>query len=161
MLSDQGFSREGATSERAKMKINYDHSRNIHGIEGPESVFRVLLSEGLPSSVLDVGCGTGTWLRAALKCGLEDVIGIDGVEIPIDSMLLPPRYFICANLTKPIDLGRQFGAVLCLEVAEHLPEDCAPTLVESLIRHSDCVIFSAACPNQTGQNHINCQWPEY
>jgi len=34
-------------------------------------------------------------------------------------------------------------------------------LVTSLRAHADTVIFSAACPGQEGQGHINCQWPSY
>jgi hypothetical protein len=30
-----------------------------------------------------------------------------------------------------------------------------------LVKHSDLVVFSAACPNQPGQHHVNCQWPAY
>jgi len=33
--------------------------------------------------------------------------------------------------------------------------------VRSLVTHSDIVLFGAACPGQPGQQHINCQWPEW
>jgi SAM-dependent methyltransferase len=36
-----------------------------------------------PRSVLDVGCGLGTWLAAFVDHGVEDVYGIDGHDIPI------------------------------------------------------------------------------
>jgi hypothetical protein len=65
------------------------------------------------------------------------------------------------DLEQPWDLGRKFDLVLCLEVAEHLHENSAAHLVRSLTMHSDLVVFSAACPNQFGQGHINCQWPVY
>ena len=50
---------------------------------------------------------------------------------------------------------------MCLEVAEHLPETAAASLVESLVNLSSVVLFSAAIPMQGGTNHINEQWPEY
>jgi ribosomal protein L11 methylase PrmA len=31
-----------------------------------------------PKSVVDVGCGLGTWLTAFNKEGVEDILGIDG-----------------------------------------------------------------------------------
>ena len=49
----------------------------------------------------------------------------------------------------------------CLEVGEHLPPESAGTLVRSLCTHSDRIFFSAAAPQQLGEHHINCQWPEY
>ena len=33
--------------------------------------------------------------------------------------------------------------------------------MENLVAHSDRVVFSGACPGQSGQHHVNCQWPEY
>jgi hypothetical protein len=46
-------------------------------------------------------------------------------------------------------------------VAEHLSPSVAAEFIRSLCRHSDLVFFSAACPGQPGQHHINCQWPDY
>src|SRR5687768_14441955 len=31
-----------------------------------------------PKSVIDVGCGTGTWLATFLEHGMTDVFGVDG-----------------------------------------------------------------------------------
>jgi hypothetical protein len=58
-------------------------------------------------------------------------------------------------------LGRRFSAVLCLEVAEHLDSQFEHSLIRGLTNHSDLVVFSAACPGQPGQHHVNCQWPEH
>src|SRR5690606_41065311 len=65
------------------------------------------------------------------------------------------------DLRHPFDLGRGFDLVICLEVAEHLPESSAADLVDSLCRHSNRILFSAAIPGQGGQNHLNEQWSEY
>jgi hypothetical protein len=46
-------------------------------------------------------------------------------------------------------------------VGEHLPASAAGTLVKTLTKHSDTVLFSAACPGQPGQHHVNCQWPAF
>jgi SAM-dependent methyltransferase len=139
--------------------VDYDHSANIHGQEGPRQVFSSLIPGWAPSSLLDVGCGTGTWLRAALDTGVKDVVGIDGVEIASNSLLVPEKCFLVRDLTKPIDLGRRFDLAVCLEVAEHLEVEHAETLIQTLVRHSDCVVFSAAAPGQPGQHHVNCEPP--
>jgi SAM-dependent methyltransferase len=143
------------------MKIDYDHLRNLHTAEGPRAALRTLTEEGCPLSILDVGCGTGTWLRAALDAGVRDVMGIDGIQIPADQLLIPKTVFRLLDLTQPVDLGRPFDLVFCLEVAEHLEECYAETLLSTLVRHSNRIIFSAACPGQPGQHHVNCRWPEW
>ena len=46
-------------------------------------------------------------------------------------------------------------------MVEHLHESSAETIVKTLTDASDIILFSAAIPNQGGQNHINEQWPNY
>ena len=46
-------------------------------------------------------------------------------------------------------------------MAEHLPEEAAETLVATLVRLGPAILFSAAIPNQGGENHLNEQWPSY
>jgi hypothetical protein len=93
--------------------------------------------------------------------GAREVFGIDGVPIAHERLLFDPQFFRVWDLTSPLDLGRKFDVTLCLEVAEHLDEQFAPTLIDNLTRHSDRVVFSAACPDQPGQHHVNCRWPSY
>jgi hypothetical protein len=141
--------------------IDYDHDRNLHTTLGARVALKKLFSGKVPKSLLDVGCGRGTWLRAALEAGVDDIFGVDGVAIPESALLFPSKYFGRQDLSEQIDLGRTFEIVLCLEVAEHLPEDHAPQLISTLVSHSDLIVFSAAAPGQRGQHHVNCQWPEY
>ena len=68
---------------------------------------------------------------------------------------IPADRFNVGNLTRPLDLGRRFDLVQCLEVGEHLPRAASGTLVASLCTHGDIVVFSAAVPGQGGENHIN------
>jgi len=143
------------------MPINYNHSQNRHTLKGAQATLSQSSALAMSKSMLDVGCGAGTWLRAALDLGISDVFGIDGVDIPSDQLLVDPRLFKQCDLTAPVNLGRKFEIVLCLEVGEHLDARSAAVLIGTLARHSDNVVFSAACPGQPGQNHVNCQWPEY
>ena len=143
------------------MKVNYDHSKNLHTLGAPQAALPVLFEQEKPASLLDVGCGNGTWLEAALEFGIPKVFGLDGINIPPDKLHLLAGKFQQQDLTLPWNLNRRFDAVLCLEVAEHLAEAHAKTLIKSITLHGDFVIFSAACPGQPGQHHVNCQWPVY
>lgn len=114
-----------------------------------------------PTSVADVGCGTGSWLRQYIEAGLTDVLGVDGF-LPEEALsLVPASATLLFDLSKPLDLGRRFDIAQSLEVAEHLPSESAPDFVQSLIDLSDFVVFGAAVPGQGGTNHINEQWQSY
>jgi ubiquinone/menaquinone biosynthesis C-methylase UbiE len=41
------------------MAIDYEHSQNIHTLNGPQAALPVLFADNKPTSLLDVGCGTG------------------------------------------------------------------------------------------------------
>ena len=113
------------------------------------------------TSVVDVGCGVGTWLRAFEEHAITDVYGIDGDYVNIHQLQISQGKFLAHDLVKPIRLDRKFDCCLSLEVAEHLPSQSATEFVASLTTLSDVVVFSAAIPNQGGVCHINEQWQSH
>lgn len=112
-------------------------------------------------SVLDVGCGVGTFLRVFTEHGVSDILGLDGDYVPRDRLRIDPSRFQGRDLGEPLDLGRRFDLVMSLEVAEHLEDARADLFVENLCRHGDVVLFSAAIPDQGGTHHVNERWPSY
>lgn len=142
-------------------KINYNHSKNLHLLDAPSKIFPMILQKYDPKSILDVGCGLGTWLKVISDCGIDDFLGIDGIEVADDSFLVSKSRFQKQNLISHWDLDRKFDLLLCLEVAEHLPSESADSFIQTLTNHSDIIVFSAAVPHQPGQGHINCQWINY
>ena len=112
-------------------------------------------------SVVDVGCGTGHWVRAFMDSGVLDVLGVDGDYVHERKLRVPRSAFAAWDLSRPLRLGRQFDLCLCLEVAEHLLPKCAARFVASLVSLAPVVVFSAAIPGQGGTHHVNEQWPSY
>jgi SAM-dependent methyltransferase len=114
-----------------------------------------------PKSIVDVGCGAGTWLRVAREHGIDDVFGLDGPWVSTDALEIPPECFLATDLATPSALDRTFDLVLSLEVAEHLPPSKAEDFVDQLTALGPVVVFSAAIPGQGGTGHTNEQWPDY
>ena len=107
-------------------------------------------------SVVDIGSGQGVWAKAFLdQPSINDVIAVDGDYVNRDRLHIPVESFVAHDLTTPLDLKKRFDLVVSLEVAEHLPADVALAFIETLTRHSQRVLFSAAIPGQGGEHHIN------
>lgn len=121
-------------------------------------------------SVVDVGCGTGAWLNAALQLGAAEVAGVDGDYVDRTQLEIPDACFVPSDLaTTTIERLRQHPAIgsrtfdLCMsmEVAEHLPPQAAAGFVDLLCSLAPVVVFSAAIPFQGGTDHLNEQFPSY
>ncbi|SLN72515.1 hypothetical protein ROJ8625_03844 [Roseivivax jejudonensis] len=110
-----------------------------------------------PRSVLDLGSGRGVWLDAWKHAGATDILGVDGDYVERDRLAIPAESFLAADLTQPVETGRRFDLAQSLEVGEHLPTEASETLVDSLTRASDRVLFSAAVTGQGGEFHVNEQ----
>jgi SAM-dependent methyltransferase len=140
----------------------YQHLESTHNMTAPRLMMPFILQLLKPHSLLDVGCGLATWIAAGKELGVTDVLGVDGDFVDRSLLKVPEHQFMALDLRLPFDLGRSFDVAISLEVAEHLPESSADGLIDSLCRHADKIVFSAANPGQDGgQNHINCQWSAY
>jgi SAM-dependent methyltransferase len=114
-----------------------------------------------PSSVVDLGCGTGEWLAVFAANGVDDILGVDGDYVDRGRLAIPPDRFRPHDLAAPLALGRRFDLALSLEVGEHLPEVAAHRLVASLVAAAPLVLFGAAIPDQRGEGHVNEQWQDW
>jgi len=137
--------------------IPYIHTADAHNPQAASEIVPYIISLCNPSSVLDVGCGLGDFLKIFQSHGVADILGLDGTWVDTEKLFIDTVFFRVANLEQSFDLGRQFDLVLCLEVAEHLNSEANDVFVQSLCRHADTIVFSAAIPGQGGQNHINEQ----
>ncbi|WP_421877817.1 methyltransferase domain-containing protein [Marinoscillum sp.] len=110
-----------------------------------------------PESVIDFGCGRGTWLKAALDIGVKEAVGIEGYWVKKEDLFDPRIELINTNLEDEIKLGRKFDLAISLEVGEHLSYKRADSFIGDITEAADIVLFSAALPGQGGENHINEQ----
>jgi SAM-dependent methyltransferase len=126
-----------------------------------EEIVPLLLELTGARSVVDVGCGLGTWLAVFSEHGVADVVGLDGPEVDISALEIPPARFRVSDLERPERLDRRFDLALCLETAEHISSDRAESLIDFLVSLAPVVCFSAAIPMQSGVGHVNEQWATY
>ncbi len=115
------------------------------------------------NSVVDVGCGRGTWLAQWKAFGVDEIKGLDGGYIDRARLAIDASAFTAVNLAEPasVEVPCRFDLAQSLEVAEHLPAASAADFVALLCALSDVVLFSAAQPGQGGEDHINEQAPSF
>ncbi len=125
------------------------------------SIVALLKPKLKPNSVLDVGCGRGVWPSEWRRVGVADSVGVDGPYVDRASLAIPYESFIAWDLSQPLQLNRHFDLVQSLEVAQCIDGAYADVFVDSLCRHGELIMFSAAVPGQGGERHVNEQPLEY
>ena len=119
-----------------------------------------------PNSVVDIGCGSGSWLRACQDLGVGTIHGVDINEVEEQTLFVPRNVidiFDFSNLASQEEFvsSQKYDLAISLEVAEHLEPQNAVSFVKYLTLFSDVVLFSAAHPYQHGVHHVNCQPASY
>ncbi len=112
-------------------------------------------------TVLDLGCGTGIWLRVMRDGGRRQVFGVDFEATDPADLEVDPDLVLTADLGQRLDLHQRYDLVMCLEAAEHIDAQFADVVVDNCVRHADLILFSAALPGQQGVHHVNEQPPQY
>ena len=113
------------------------------------------------TSVVDFGCGVGTWLRAFQEHGVDDLLGFEGDWITEKRQFVSPGTIQIMDLNEPRAAPRPYALAMSLEVAEHLLPESAEPFVAALCASAPVVLFSAAIPGQGGTKHINERWQDY
>lgn len=125
----------------------------------PKKVIDEILNNFHPKSILDIGCGTGVSLKYFLNQNI-DATGVENSKLAIKQSNIANK-IIRHNLKKELDLNKKFDLVWSFEVIEHIHPQYEKIFLNTLIRHGDRVIISAARPGQGGHGHFNEQLPEY
>jgi hypothetical protein len=117
-------------------------------------ILGLLLNCYNPKSMVDFGCGIGTWLNAGELYGIKTLKGYDGSWVK-GKIISENIDFTPIDFEDPkVDI-KKYDLAISMEVAEHLSTSAAINLVRMLCLSSDVVLFSAAIKNQGGTNHIN------
>jgi Methyltransferase domain len=114
-----------------------------------------------PQSVVDLGCGDGSWLSVFREHGASRILGFDGEWVDERRLRIPLADFRRAKLDRPVVADGRFDLAMSLEVAEHLPESRAAGFVADMTTLAPVVLFSAAIPEEGGLHHVNERWPSY
>ena len=138
----------------------YIHEEKIHNSEASEIIVPHVLNLLDIDSVVDFGCGLGNFIKTFKDHGINEILGLDGPWVEEEKIFnnISRKEFLVVDLESPIKLDKRYDLGICLEVVEHLSPEAERVIVESLVKASDIILFSAAIPEQGGQNHINEQW---
>lgn len=143
-------------SSEDKLDIEMKNELVQHDFWNRRFLFTLFAALGTPASYLDIGCGTGIMVKTAQRLGVD----AKGLDIIADN-----EYgLINHDLRKPFDLGCQFAFLSSIEVAEHVPEESAEILVESICKHmgsNSILVWTAAGPGQGGIGHVNLKLGYY
>lgn len=110
------------------------------------------------NNVGDFGCGLGNYIRV-LRYNHIDAEGYDGNP---QTGELSEGMAKVSDLSQPVDFGKKYDWILCLEVGENLPKQYEKIFIENLNRHaSKGMVLSWAVRDQGGYGHVNEQNNDY
>lgn len=110
-------------------------------------------------TILEIGCGGGWFTKALSDQGFE-VTAIEGSQCGYDACLRKGLSNVYRHdIRRPLNLYKQFDAVVCTEVGEHIEPPFSSQLIQNLVNHSDFIWFSFEEPytNRPHYHHPNEQ----
>ena len=112
-----------------------------------------------PRTLADLGCGCGVYSHHFSSLGVA-VTAVDGVIPPPEHSF--PVEILVRDLERPCPhSGEPYDLTLCLEVAEHIPEENLDIFLANVCSYGGLLLLSAAPPRQGGRHHVNEQPKRY
>lgn len=119
-----------------------------------------------PNSVVDFGCGIGSYLEACYNKGIKDIAGYDigGEYAKKYTPTFLHDYITYTDCTQIITTSQKYECVISFETIEHIEPSGTNVFIENLVNATDLkngrILFTGAPPEQDGCGHINCK-PKY
>lgn len=126
----------------------YDYS-NAAALNAAGEIVPLVLTAIPIQSVLDVGCGSGAWLKILKEQHIQDYQGVDSYLRDPRKLLVGEDRIDMADFSEPFNLTRRFDLVTSIGLAGRLPDNVVDDFVTSLTQHSDVILFSPMSPNPT------------
>lgn len=143
------------------------HANTLYSAQKILSIVYSIIPQQKITSALDFGCGIGTWLSVVKNKNCK-ITGIDGPWVPNQYLVIPQQNFLSIDISQSLNAASselqrlsKHDLSISLEVAEHINQNLSDKFIEFLTEKSDYILFSAAIPGQTGDGHVNEQWPSY
>lgn len=134
-----------------------------------EATLDYLIERYAVRSMLDVGCGPGGMVRAALDRGVE-AYGVDG-DPHVGAGFIQQRIFCHDYTTGPtalwfehldiFELTVVYDLIWCTEFVEHVSEEYQENYLRTFDRGTKALFLTAAPPGFPGWHHVNCQPAQY
>lgn len=106
------------------------------------------------TTVIDLGCGYGTYLWLLKTMGFIDLMGVEGSDM---EDLFEHENILIHDLSNELTLDKS-GNVISLEIGEHIPSEYEGAILNNMARHvakGHYLIMSWAIPGQCGHGHVN------
>ncbi len=117
--------------------------------------FRHVAERYCPTSVLDVGCGPGAYLKYFASYGAKRITGVDTCDRR--ARFLEPDEYVQADLGEPLDLAETFDLVICVDAVRDIPAESERPFVSAITRHArERIVFSGAGPGP-GAGQTECR----
>jgi SAM-dependent methyltransferase len=140
---------------------SFYQGQSAGSIKSARYVLDLLFKIYRPDSIVDVGCGAGSWLAAAEEFGVTKLFGIDGEWVSKDQLMSQAIQFENVDFEVSTASFPRAELAISVEVAEHISEKNSDNFIALFCESADTLIFSAAIPRQGGLGHINEQPQSY
>ncbi len=145
-------------SNKRKYNDRYYKRHLVQYRDWENKVGKYLYDELKPNSVLDLGCGVGSYLEGFFDAGCRDLLGIElnfdkAKKYIVDNIFF---FIVEGDATIELNLNRKFDCIISFEVGEHIEPNGTEMFINNLTSYSNkYIILTVAPPGQRGTGHIN------